>query len=74
MHNAECSFIKTAPSYDILCRGEHRSSAENPRIIGFSQGKYHFFALRRRILLLQNPRTTDGRPYILHSAFSILHF
>ena len=48
---------------DFDCRGEHCSSAEKRSFLDFPMGYCRTFALRRRILLRQNPRTTNGRPY-----------
>ena len=44
-------------------RGEHCSSVEKRSFSNFPKGNNRVFALRRQILLWQNLRTTNGRPY-----------
>ena len=55
------------PSKDLLpgknCRGEPRSPAEKRSFSDFPKKNNRIFALRRWILLWQNPRATEGRPY-----------
>ena len=50
------------------CRGEHCSSVENRRFSDFSLENDGVFALRQQILLRQNLRTTNGRPYTVDYA------
>ena len=45
------------------CRGEHCSSVEKRSFSDFPKENNQSFALRRLILLGQNQRTTNGRPY-----------
>ena len=45
------------------CRGEPRSPAEKRSFSDFPKENNRIFALRRWILLWQNPRATEGRPY-----------
>ena len=45
------------------CRGEPRSPAEKRSFSDFPKENNCIFALRRWILLWQNPRATEGRPY-----------
>ena len=45
------------------CRGDPRSPAEKRSFSDFPEENNLSFALRRLILLKQNQRTTNGRPY-----------
>ena len=56
---------QTGKEYSLqkLCRGEPRSPAEKRSFSDFPKENNRIFALRRWILLWQNPRATEGRPY-----------
>ena len=45
------------------CRGDHRSPAEKRSFSDFPQENKRVFALRRQILLRQNLRAINDRPY-----------
>ena len=46
-----------------LCRGDHRSPAEKRSFSDFPKENKRVFALRRQILLRQNLRAINDRPY-----------
>ena len=51
------------PDFLFQCRGDPWSPTEKLRFSGFPKEKNGVFALRRWILLRQNPRASEARPY-----------